>query len=95
LNQEFLHQYENAMNAADIAFVYFSEHTLEMKRLPMLTKAQVKTAFNHPNMEVFTETEVLQSRLKGMNWDKKALLMMSSGNFHGVDAKAFCKELLK
>jgi UDP-N-acetylmuramate: L-alanyl-gamma-D-glutamyl-meso-diaminopimelate ligase len=95
LNQEFLHQYENAMNAADIAFVYFSEHTLEMKRLPMLTKAQVKAAFNHPNMEVFTETEALQARLKSMNWDKKALLMMSSGNFHGVDVKAFCKELLK
>ena len=94
LNEKFLHQYKNAMNAADKAIVYFSEHTLKMKRLPMLTKAQVKAAFNHPNMEVFTETEELQTRLKGMNWDKKALLMMSSGNFHGVDVKAFCKELL-
>lgn len=94
LNEEFLHQYQNAMNAADKAYVYFSEHTLKMKRLPMITKEQVATAFNHPNMEVFTESEALQAQLKGMNWDKKALLMMSSGNFHGVDVKAFCGELL-
>jgi UDP-N-acetylmuramate: L-alanyl-gamma-D-glutamyl-meso-diaminopimelate ligase len=46
-------------------------------------------------MEVFTETEALQARLKSMDWEAKALLMMSSGNFHGVDVKAFCKELLK
>lgn len=95
LNEDFLHQYENAMNAADKAFVYFSEHTLEMKRLPMITKAQVAKAFNHPNMEVFTETEVLQAKLRSMNWDKKVLLMMSSGNFHGIDIQAFAKELLR
>lgn len=94
LNENFLHQYKNAMNAADKAFVYFSEHTLKMKRLPMITKEQVAKAFNHPNMEVFTETEVLQEKLRSMNWDKKVLLMMSSGNFHGIDIKAFGKKLL-
>jgi UDP-N-acetylmuramate: L-alanyl-gamma-D-glutamyl-meso-diaminopimelate ligase len=95
LNEEFLLQYKNTMNAADKAYVYFSEHTLKMKRLPMLTKAQVAAAFNHPNMEIFTDSDLLQATLKKQTWENKALLMMSSGNFHGVDVKAFCKELLK
>ena len=41
LNKVFLPQYKNAMEAADVAYVYFSEHTLEMKRLPMITKEEV------------------------------------------------------
>ncbi len=95
LNEAFLQEYKNTMNAADKALVYFSEHTLTMKRLPMINKRQVEVAFNHPNMEIFTETEALQARLKEMDWNEKVLLMMSSGNFHGIDVKAFCEELLK
>ena len=94
LNEQFLHQYKNAMNAADKAFVFFSEHTLEMKRLPMISKKQVAQAFNHPNMQVFTDTEALQATLKGLDWNNKVLLMMSSGNFHGIDIKTFAKDLL-
>ena len=94
LNEQFLQQYENTMNAADKAFVFFSEHTLEMKRLPMISKEQVAQAFNHPNMKVFTETEALQATLKELDWNNKVLLMMSSGNFHGIDIKTFAKDLL-
>lgn len=94
LNEQFLQQYENTMNAADKAFVFFSEHTLEMKRLPMISKEQVAQAFNHPNMKVFTETEALQTTLKELDWNNKVLLMMSSGNFHGIDIKTFAKDLL-
>lgn len=94
LNEQFLQQYENTMNAADKAFVFFSEHTLEMKRLPMISKEQVAQAFNHPNMKVFTETKALQATLKELDWNNKVLLMMSSGNFHGIDIKTFAKDLL-
>ena len=94
LNEQFLQQYENTMNAADKAFVFFSEHTLEMKRLPMISKEQVAQAFNHPNMKVFTETEALQTTLKELDWNNKVLLMMSSGNFHGINIKTFAKDLL-
>jgi UDP-N-acetylmuramate: L-alanyl-gamma-D-glutamyl-meso-diaminopimelate ligase len=95
LNEKFLHQYKNAMNAADTAFVYFSEHTVEMKRLPMLSKEQVADAFNHPNMQVFTDSNALQAKLHSLNWNKKVLLMMSSGNFHGVEIKSFAIDLLR
>ncbi len=95
LNQDFLSHYHQTMNAADKAFVYFSEHTLKMKKLPPITKTQVAAAFNHPNMTVFTDSQVLQSTLKEINWDNKVLLMMSSGTFHGIQIKEFARGLIE
>jgi UDP-N-acetylmuramate: L-alanyl-gamma-D-glutamyl-meso-diaminopimelate ligase len=66
-----------------------------MKRLPMLSKEQVADAFNHPNMQVFTDSNALQAKLHSLNWNKKVLLMMSSGNFHGVEIKSFAIDLLR
>ncbi|MEM6700693.1 MAG: Mur ligase family protein, partial [Bacteroidota bacterium] len=79
LNKAFLPQYAATMNAADRASVFFSEHTLEMKRLPKITKEEVAAAFQHTNIQVFTETEELQQTLLAMQWEHKNLLMMSSG----------------
>jgi len=93
LNKAFLPQYAATMNAADRAFVFFSEHTLEMKRLPKITKEEVATAFQHPNIQVFTETEKLQEILLAMQWSNKNLLMMSSGTFGGVKYQEFSERL--
>lgn len=91
LNKKFLSHYIGTMNAADQAYVYFSEHTLKMKRLPILTKAQVKGAFKHRNIEVFTDSKRLQEKLSSDNWTNQNLLMMSSGNFGGLNIKALAK----
>ena len=37
LNKNFLSEYENAMSDADEAYVYYSEHTLEHKKLEHIT----------------------------------------------------------
>lgn len=94
LNKAFLSEYKDAMQAADVAYVYFSEHTLTMKRLPMITKAEVKTAFGHQNMEVFTNNETLLAALRAQSWANKNLLMMSSGTFDKTDLLELAKELL-
>jgi len=93
LNKAFLPQYANTMNAADCAFVFFSEHTLEMKRLPKITKEKVAAAFQHYNIQVFTESEKMQEILLKMHWGNKNLLMMSSGTFGGVKYEEFADKL--
>ena len=94
LNEKFLSHYDGAMNSADIAIVYFSKHALELKKLPPISVEQVRKGFNNKNLVVFTKSEELQTFLKEINWENKNLLMMSSGNFGGINIKEFADKLL-
>ena len=94
LMAEFLPQYKDCMAEADVAFVYFNPKVIEHKQLTPITKEEVRNAFGTKNVEVFTESEALQERLKGLNYENTALLMMSSGTFDGINVKEFAKELL-
>ncbi|MCD4695147.1 MAG: peptidoglycan synthetase, partial [Bacteroidales bacterium] len=60
-------------------------HTIKLKRLPEITKEQVKKAFQNPDIEVYTDSARLHADLLKINWQNKNLLMMSSGNFDGID----------
>ena len=95
LMADFLPQYKNCMAEADIAYVYFNPKVIEHKQLTPITAEEVREAFGTKNVEVFTESEALQERLKGLSYDNTALLMMSSGTFDGIDVKEFAKQLLK
>ena len=95
LMADFLPQYKGCMAEADIAYVYFNPKVIEHKRLTPITSDEVRDAFGTKNVEVFTDSEALQAKLRSLNYDNTALLMMSSGTFDGVDVKQFAKELLK
>jgi UDP-N-acetylmuramate: L-alanyl-gamma-D-glutamyl-meso-diaminopimelate ligase len=85
LNEQFLTQYQNSMDSADEAIVYFNPHTIAHKKLAEITPAQVLKHFNRKDLKVFTESAALAAYLKGKVWKKAVLLMMSSGNFDGID----------
>lgn len=95
LNKTFLQEYENSMANADEAYVYFNPHTIEHKRLEALSPQQVKDAFASDNVTIFTDSEALVQQLKQHQWHNKNLLMMSSGNFDGIDFSKLAEELLK
>jgi UDP-N-acetylmuramate: L-alanyl-gamma-D-glutamyl-meso-diaminopimelate ligase len=82
------------MDKADVAYVYFNPEVIEHKRLQPITADQVKEAFGREDLIVFTDANQLVARLREINFEGKALLMMSSGNFSGLDIIAFEKELL-
>ena len=85
LNEKFLSHYKGCMDAVDVPKVYFNPHTIKLKRLPAITKDQVKEAFANSGIEVYTDSKKLLNDLLAMNWKNKNLLMMSSGNFDGID----------
>lgn len=87
LNEDFLKQYEGSMSLADEAIIYFNPHTIEHKKLKAITAEQVKNAFGGNNVKVYTDSKVLMSDLSKMNIENANLLMMSSGNFDGMDIK--------
>jgi UDP-N-acetylmuramate: L-alanyl-gamma-D-glutamyl-meso-diaminopimelate ligase len=93
LNEAFLNEYNGAMDAADEAIVYFNPHTIAHKKLKDITVEQVLQAFNRSDLKVFTESKTVTDYLKNHRWKNKVLLMMSSGNFDGIDFKLLAGEL--
>ena len=94
LMADFLPQYEGCMAQADKAFVFFNPKVLEHKKLPPISAEEVRKAFGTENVEVFTDSQQLQARLREMEYRNTALLMMSSGNFDGVNIPEFARELI-
>lgn len=94
LNQKFLNQYDGTMKNADKAFVYFSPKAIAHKKLDMLSEEDVLRSFNSKNVTVFTDSNVLIKALKEINFKNRNLLLMSSGNFDGVNLNELAKELI-
>ena len=94
LTEEFLQQYKGAMDEADVPVVFFSPHAIALKRLPTITETMVLKAFGNANIKVFTDSEALHQALLAMDWHNANLLMMSSGNFNGIDFALLAKEVL-
>ena len=94
LNKDFLGEYANKLNAADVSIVYFSPKTLENKKLPAITPEDIKGHFNNPNLHVFTDIDLLKDFLLAQRWHSSNLLMMSSGTFNGLDFNELAKLIL-
>lgn len=95
LNKNFLVHYAGTMEAADEAIVFFNPETIKHKRLPMITREDVVEAFKKKDLKVFNEKEDLETYLLGLKPDKAVYLLMSSGNFSGINFNEFSKELLR
>lgn len=94
LTAEFLKQYAGTMDRADVPFVYYSQHALQLKKLPDLDPEQVRAAFANERVRVFTDSKQMVEELRKMHWQDANLLMMSSGNFDGIDFKQLADKLI-
>ena len=94
LNENFLEQYKGSMDKADEAIVYFNPHTIEHKKLKPISIEQVRAAFARNDINVFNDSTLLQNYLQQKNYKHDVLLLMSSGNFDGININEFGKALI-
>ncbi len=85
LNAEFLQEYAGSLDAADEAVVFYSPEAVKIKRLEEVTTSQIEDAFQKQNLQIFTEPEAFHDFLFAQDFDHTALLLMSSGNYGGLD----------
>lgn len=85
LNAEFLKEYDGALDAADEAVVFYSPDAVKIKQLEEVTTNQIAEALNREDVKIFTDSNVFQEYLFAQNFDNTALLLMSSGNYGGLD----------
>ena len=95
LKEEFLPEYRDSMALADVAMVYFNPKTVEHKKLKAITVQQVEEAFGGTNLKVYTDSQMLLNDLMHLNFDKTNLLLMSSGNFSGLNLKELADKVIE
>lgn len=85
LNENFLKEYRRALDGADEAVVFYSPHAVKIKQLKEVTKEQIAEAFQRDDLKIFTDPTAFKSYLFAQNLENTALLLMSSGNYGGLD----------
>ncbi|MDI9309118.1 MAG: Mur ligase family protein [Limnohabitans sp.] len=85
LNAEFLKQYEGALDAADVAVVFYSPDAVKIKKLEEVTYDQIAQSFKRDDLVIYTNPSDFKNYLFSQNLDNSALLLMSSGNYGGLD----------
>jgi len=85
LNAEFLKEYKNALDAADTAIVFYSPEAVEIKKLEEVSKDQINEAFERDDLIIYTNPKEFKDFLFSQNIDNTTLLLMSSGNYGGLD----------
>lgn len=94
LNKDFLSEYNGSMANADVPVVFFNSHALNIKGLPPISVEDVKLEFGQNNLNVFTTANELSEFFSNQNWTSTNLLMMSSGNFDGLDITQLADEIV-
>jgi UDP-N-acetylmuramate: L-alanyl-gamma-D-glutamyl-meso-diaminopimelate ligase len=94
LKKEFLPHYENSMSMADEALVYYSPAVVAHKKLEPITKELVSAGFGG-GIEVANKTSEVLDFINEKVSKNSVLLMMSSGNFDGIDYDNLGNELIE
>jgi len=94
LSKNYIGNYKGTMDLADTAIVYFNPETLRHKRLAMLSEKDVKDAFGIKRLKVIIDPQSLSEELTSMNWRNKNLLLMSSGDFSGIDINSLANQII-
>ena len=85
LNPEFLKEYKGALDAADVAVVFYSPHAVEIKKLKAISSEQIANAFQRENLIIYTNPTAFKTFLFSQKFNETSLLLMSSGDYGGLD----------
>lgn len=85
LNAEFLKEYEGALDAADVAVVFYSPDAVKIKQLEEVTYDQIAKSFQRDDLIIYTNPADFKTYLFGQDFNNSALLLMSSGNYGGLN----------
>lgn len=85
LNADFLEQYKGTLDAADVAVVFYSPHAVKIKNLQPISQDQIERAFDREDLIIYTNPDDFREFLFSQDFDRKVLLLMSSGTYGGLD----------
>ncbi len=93
LNKDFLSEYEGCLDEADEAIVYFDPEVIKHKKLEGFSIDDVKESFGKSNLKVITDQNEFKSEILSLSSKNDTILLMSSGNFGGIDRNELANDL--
>lgn len=93
-NPEFLKEYKGALDAADVAVVFYIPESVAIKKLDPVSPQQIKDAFKRDDLQILTNAAAFKELVYAQDYSNSVVLFMSSGNYGGLDLNAF-KALIK
>ena len=84
-NPEFLREYKGALDAADEAVIFYLPESVAIKKLKEVTPGQISEAFQRDDLKIFTQAKSFHDFIAQENYKNATLLLMSSGNYGGLD----------
>ena len=81
------------MSQCDTAIVYYNPEKVKQKDLETLKDSEIKDAFNNQKTMVFTDESKLEQYLTSFSWQNMNLVLMSSGNFNGLNLSQLVQKL--
>jgi UDP-N-acetylmuramate: L-alanyl-gamma-D-glutamyl-meso-diaminopimelate ligase len=94
LNKEFLSEYAGCMNEAATAVVFIDAQTFVQKKLEPYDETAVKGAFGRDDLLFYDNSGVITDFLIKQSLADKNVLLMSSGNFGGINLNDLSNKLL-
>lgn len=85
LSPGFLKEYRGTLDSADTAIVFYSPKAVMIKQLEAIKQEQIEEAFAREDLVVFTSPADLKTYLYTQDYKNSTLLLMSSGNYGGLD----------
>lgn len=94
LSKNFIPQYKDTLKYAQVPVIYVNAEKVKAKNIEPLTEAEIMKAFGASDLQVFQRIEELENFLLKQSWKNKNLLMMSSGNFGGLNLNGLAEKIL-
>lgn len=98
LNKQFLPLYDQSTIPATHKLVYFNPATVAHKKLDPISQNDILTNFSDQKLEVSNDSLEVKSWLKNLAQQYKnqpvVFLIMTSGNFDGINLNEFAQELI-
>jgi len=94
LNTAFLPQYKSSMDLADTAIVYYNPEVVQHKKLRQFPPELVKEAFQREDLTVLQDSAAVEGLLLDLPAGDCVFLIMSSGNFSGLDLKQLAESIV-
>ncbi len=85
LNANFLKEYQGSLDAADVAVVFYSPDAVKIKQLEEVTYNQIALSFQRKDLIIYTNPAAFKDFLMRQNLENSTLLLMSSGNYGGLN----------
>lgn len=95
LNAEFLKEYKGTLKEADVSAVFYIPESVKIKGLAEITIEQIGKAFEQQDINIFTNSKAFKEFLFELDVTNSIILLMSSGNYGGLDLKEVVERIMK